>query len=67
MLIQKANGDFVQYTPSGVMSYGSTPIFGDKHTNKRWDEHFKKVDAYFKANRNHNGYPGEVNPWKGWK
>lgn len=54
-MIQEINGNYVRRTSSGVMKCGSSLSFGNKRDNKKWDEHYKKIDAKMKADKSAHG------------
>lgn len=54
-MVQEINGNYIRRTSSGVMKLGSTPSFGSKAENAKWDEHFKEIDANMKRDKNAHG------------
>ena len=64
-MIQIVNGNYIRRTSSGVMKCGSTLSFGNKRDNKKWDEHYKKIDAAMKADKSAHGMWSNRPFWDG--
>jgi hypothetical protein len=54
-MVEETKNGYIRRTSSGVMKCGSSLSFGSKAKNAEWDEHFKKVDAKMKRDKNAHG------------